>query len=108
MNKFVNLPQINVEFRSGGKVEEIKYRDKVTKENATFLKQSYNCETPEGVFVFQLSRKEALPEGYAFATLEKGKVYRVALTKFAIERGIPNGEGFVVEEVKPVAEPPKK
>lgn len=108
MNKFANLPQLTVEFRSGGKAETIQYRDKVTKENAQFIKQSYNCETAEGVFVFQLARKESLPENYAFATLEKGKTYRLALTKFAIERGIPTGEGFVIEETKQAAEPAKK
>jgi len=50
--------------------------------------------------IFQLCRLESLPAEYKFMDLKKGQKYRLALTAYKVERGIPSAEGFVMEEVK--------
>jgi len=100
MSRNVNsYPQITVEFRSGGEEETVKYRDKVTKEQAQFVKRTYNCETDDGVFVLSLPRPDQLPPDYKFLTLKKGTKYRLALTAYAIQSGIPAATGFVIAPV---------
>jgi len=93
-------PKVVLEYRNGGDVQTIPYRDKATGQMTTFEIRKYHCENAETQVALSLPRD--VPKDYKFTdpkNLQKGSRYLIEVHEWQTVKGATSCTGLILELV---------